>query len=115
MKAFLFAAICGIATAANAGNLTCAQDENSFSLYCYITKSVKVNGDLRATQLYTGGPKSIDNTGYLSLVDCKIGYLELRDKKGVAFARGIPEKKHVIEYVRYVCEEKTAKQDVALR
>lgn len=108
-------AACGYAIGAQAGNLSCAQDDDTFAMYCYVTKSVKTNGDLRATELYTGGPKGVSDSGYLSVINCKAGYLEMRDKKGVAFTRGVPEKRHIRAYRDFVCGEKNPKQDNALK
>lgn len=115
MKRIFALALCLNAVGSFAGNLTCSDDEDTRALYCYVTKSVRVNGSLRATELYTGGPNRIDDSGYLSVIDCEIGYLELRDKRGVTFTRAQPEKLHIVRYRDYVCGEKSAKLDKKLK
>ena len=115
MKLFFALALCLSAASSFARNLTYADDDDTHALYCYITKSVRVNGELRATELYTGGPNRITDSGYLSVIDCKVGYLELRDKRGVTFTRGQPEKLHIVRYRDYVCDEKSAKLDKNLK
>ena len=115
MKTVVVAFFCLMVGVAHAEGLACADDVNTFAMYCYSAKSVRVNGDLRSAQLYTGGPKGVEDSGFLSVINCKVGYLELRDRKGVAFARAVPEKKHIKNYRDFVCNEKTPKQDKNLK
>ena len=117
MKTLFLLAVCltSFSVSAVASKLDCAEDENTFARYCYDAKQIRANGDLRSAQLYTGGPKSLSDSGFLSVVNCKLGYLEMRDQKGVAFARSVPEKKHIKDYVRFICAETSAKLDKNLR
>ena len=115
MKTVVVAICCLMGAVAYAESLACADDENTFARYCYQPKAVRVNGDLRATQLYTGGPNSIADSGFLSVINCKVGYLEMRDRRGVAFARAMPEKKHIKNFRDFICNEKTPKQDNNLK
>ena len=117
MKAFFVLAAClfSFSALAAAPKLACSEDENTFAMYCYDTKTIKVNGDLRSSQMFTGVPKSLSDSGFLSVVNCKLGYLEMRDRKGVAFSRAVPEKKHIKNYVRFICDDTSAKLDKTLR
>jgi hypothetical protein len=62
----------------------------------------------------TGGPKGVDKSPYLGVVNCRVKYLELRDKNGVVFARKIPEKRHLRDFVYDVCNEHKPKPDKSL-
>ena len=64
--------------------------------------------------MYRGGPKGVADTGFTAVLNCKSGYLEMRDRQGVVFARDQPCKLYVIEFRDYVCGEAKPKQDKKL-
>ncbi|GAO35223.1 hypothetical protein SCT_0607 [Sulfuricella sp. T08] len=99
---------------AQAVQLSCSEDSNTRQRLCYNPKAVRSNGDLRAVRLYKGGPNGADDTGFTAVLNCKVGYLEMRDKQGVVFARDQPEKLYVVLFRDYVCGEKQHKHDKSL-
>lgn len=110
-----FIAACSIMQAAYGIQLSCREDPDTRETICYHSNQVTANGDLRAFQLYKGGPNGVDRTAYTAVVNCKAGYMELRDKKGVIFARDQPNKLNVVQIRDDVCNEAKVKQDTHLR
>lgn len=102
------------ASAASAEQLSCRKDANTKAVVCYLPSSLKGNGDLRSFVILNGGPKGVDKSPYLGVVNCKAKYLELRDRKGVVFARNVPEKRHIRDFVSDVCTEHKPKPDRSL-
>jgi hypothetical protein len=100
---------------ASAVQLSCSEDDNTHQRLCYNPKDVRSNGNLRAVRLFKGGPQGVNETTFMAVIDCKIGYLELRDKQGVAFARDQPEKLYAVQFRDFVCEEAKPKVDKSLR
>lgn len=103
-----------LSVSAFAVQLSCSEDDNTRQRLCFNPKAVRANGDLRAVRLYKGGPNGVDDTGYTAVLNCKVGYLELRDKKGVIFARDQPSKLYAVQFRDYVCKEKQVKADKEL-
>lgn len=101
-------------SSAFAAQLSCSEDDSTRQRLCYNPKAVRANGDLRAVRLYKGGPNGVDETGFTAVLNCKVGYLEMRDKKGVVFARDQPSKLYAVQFRDYVCEDKQVKADKAL-
>ena len=115
MKRVIFlAAVLATTGSAQAGQLSCREDRNTKANVCYERKTVKVNGDLRSFTMATGGPKGVDKSPYLGVVNCRAKYLELRDKRGVVFARNFPEKAHVRYLIKDVCDEEKVRPDKTL-
>ena len=94
--------------------LTCAQNDVTFALMCFPTDGVRVNGDVRGTKLYQGGPNEIKATPYTVRVHCVSGALELTDKQGVAFARNVPEAQVGQDFVLKLCGHPKVKNDPKL-
>jgi len=94
--------------------ISCRDDSNTKQYFCYLPNEIRANGDLRSFPLFTGGPKGVSRTGQTVVVNCKAGYMELRDRKGVVFARNYPAKPHIIQVRDDVCEEKNIKRDASL-
>jgi hypothetical protein len=110
-----FAAIAALASVqAQAIQLSCRADDDTHETVCYYPKDIKSNGDLRSFALYTGGPKGVTKNVNLAIVNCKVGYLELRDRKGVVFARNQPSKLYVVRLRDDVCKESKIKIDPTL-
>jgi hypothetical protein len=100
---------------AHAATLSCREDDNTRSTVCYNPREVRVNGNLRSFALYMGGPAGVDKNMNTAVVNCKAGYLELRDPRGVVFARDQPSKLHIVQLRDDVCAEANVKQDVSLK
>lgn len=92
---------------ATAGKVTCSEDRNTRQWTCFDPQSVRSNGNLRATRLYLGGKNEIEKTPYTMVVNCKVGFVELRDRKGVVFGRDQPEKLHAVQLRDWICESKS--------
>jgi hypothetical protein len=102
------------ASQAIAGDFSCAENDVTHAYMCFVKTKVRVNGDVRATSFYQGGPKGVDDTGFTARVNCTSGVLELTDRKGVAFIRNVPKEQVGLDFVRYLCEHKTLKKDPSL-
>ena len=113
-RAILFVIGIFIATGAFAQKLSCRQDADTKAAICYEPRSLKGNGDLRSFTMATGGPKGVTKSAHLGVVNCRVKYLEFRDKQGVVFARQIPKKRHVRDFVYDVCNEHKPKPDRSL-
>ena len=97
-----------------AGNFSCAENDLTHALMCFPKTDVRVNGPVRATKFYTGGPKGINDTGYTARVHCESKVMELTDRKGVAFVRNVPSEKVGLDFVRFLCAHKPVKNDLNL-
>ena len=115
MLRFIFLII-GMAAvvSSHAGDLSCRQDPDTKAAICYEPKTLKGNGDLRSFTMATGGPKGVEKSPYLGVVNCRVKYLEMRDKLGVVFARQVPQKRHVRDFVYDVCNEHKPRLDRSL-
>lgn len=94
--------------------LSCREDLNTKATVCYERKTVRANGELRSFTMATGGPKGVEKSPYLGVVNCRAKYLELRDRKGVVFARNVPKKAHIRYLIADICEEPKPKPDKSL-
>lgn len=99
------------APSAFAATLSCREDPNTREHFCYLPSELRVNKDLRSFPVFKGGPKGAERSGYLAVVHCKTGLLELRDRKGVIFAKNFPSKKHIKLLLNDACSEKKVKID----
>jgi len=114
MRYVFFVLAMMVADQAFAGKLSCRMDPDTKAAMCYEPGTLKGNGDLRSFTIATGGPKGVDKSPYLGVVNCRVKYLELRDRRGVVFMRQIPEKRHVRDFVYDVCHEHKPKPDPGL-
>ena len=119
MKAFLVrvlgcVVLCASSGAVLAGNLVCAQNEVTNAYMCFHKDKVRVNGPVRSTAFYKGGPKGVEDTGYTARVHCESKAIELTDRQGVAFARNIPSEKIGRDFVRFLCEHQKVTKDTKL-
>lgn len=108
MKRIAVVAMVLIANQSFAEKLSCREDPSNYEHFCYDKSKLVISGDLRIFQMYKGGPLGVDPTGYLAYIDCKVGYIEMRDRQGVAFARNFPTKPHIIQLRADVCAEREA-------
>lgn len=97
-----------------AAKLECREEANTRKHFCYLPSELRENVDLRSFPLFTGGPKGAERTGHLAVVNCKVRYLEMRDRQGVVFARQLPRKQHIRALVNDVCAEEKVKRDKSL-
>lgn len=116
MKRVIFIATFSLvaSTATAAPPLSCREDPDTKATVCYERKTVRSNGELRSFTMATGGPKGVDKSPYLGVVNCRVKYLELRDKKGVVASRDVPKKAHLRYLVSDICEEPKPKPDRTL-
>lgn len=98
-----------------AATLSCREDPNTREHFCYLPSELRANGELRSFPVFKGGPKGADRSGYLAVAHCKTGLLELRDRKGVIFAKNIPSKRHIKSLLNDACSEEKVKIDKKLK
>ena len=108
-------ALIAAAAPAMAAPLSCRVEESTDRHFCYDPKGIRANGEVRAFKLYQGGPKGVEGNPYEARFYCELGVLELRDRKGVVFARDQPTKLHIVQLRGDVCAEKGAKPDKTLK
>lgn len=113
-RAIFFATVLLSMSALAAPEISCRQDPDTKAAACYETKSVRSNGELRSFTMATGGPKGVTKSPHMAVVNCRVKYLELRDKQGVVFARKIPPKPYMRGLVHDVCEEPKHRPDKTL-
>lgn len=104
----------GTCTGTLAGNMSCAENTVTHSYLCFHNDKVRVNGDVRSTPFYKGGPKGVDDTGYTARVHCGTRVLELTDRKGVAFVRNVPTEQVGRDFVRHLCAHQKIIKDPKL-
>lgn len=97
-----------------AGNLSCVQDADTYATTCFDPKKVTSNGELRATKLYSGGPKEVNDLGHTAVVYCNRQIIELRDRKGIVFARNRPTTRQSFRLWNDICSAES-KPDKNLR
>jgi hypothetical protein len=86
-----------------AAELDCEVDKNTDMYFCFNPKKVNADGEARSFELYTGGPLKVTSTGYTATFYCTLGFMEMRDRRGVVFARDQPGKSHIIRLRESVC------------
>ena len=78
-----------ISTSMNAApKFSCAEEIASRTTTCIDLNNVRQNGDLRASQLYRGGPKNVRPTGHFFVADCKKDIAAMQDGDGVNLFAG---------------------------
>jgi hypothetical protein len=100
-----------------AGNgLACYEEPGTRKMSCIMERGVRSNGDLRASYLYTGGPKGVEKTSYLVIADCKRKVMTLQDSSGVNFGGGLfSATKMSSALSQWLCEAKKLKPDRSLK
>lgn len=90
MQARIFAlfAIAALSPAVGAATLACYEEPGSRKTTCIDESAVTVNGDIRSSPLFSGGPKGVTKTSAIVLVDCKRNVMTMQDRAGVNFAGG---------------------------
>lgn len=69
-----------------AGTYRCYERPGTLEYSCIDPAATTVNGDLRASPLYQGGPKGVTKTALIFLADCRRGISTLQDRNGSNFA-----------------------------
>jgi hypothetical protein len=87
----------------------CAEDVADRSIWCFASSAVTAKGDVRAADVFTGGPKEIHPSGYTATVNCTLRTLELTDRRGVLLLGGPPRTQQGRDFVRYLCEHTPAR------
>lgn len=96
--------------------LACYEAPGSRSTTCIDEAAVTVNGDVRASPLYLGGPNGARKTSQTIVVDCKAGLATIQDRSGVNSAgAGTSATPASRALSRWVCEAKAPKKDPKLR
>lgn len=94
--------------------LTCAENKSTYALMCFDDNKVRANASVRATPLYKGGPKGVDDTGFTARVHCTSRVLEVTDRMGTAFVRNVPTEQIGKDFVYFLCGHQKVKTDTSL-
>lgn len=92
-----------LAGPAYAVQLTCAIDAVTDKHYCFPPSQLKIDGNIRRAPLYSGGPLSLDATGFTVSVNCTTKAIELRDRQSVVFARNYSTTQIGRDLADYLC------------
>lgn len=106
-------------TTVHGANVVCAEDANTNGTMCFPQGLMRASSDkqVREAALYSGGPRGSTATGHTVRVFCSdkfVPVLEMRDRKGVVFARNQPEAKIGRDFARFMCEHTRTKTDKTL-
>ena len=113
-----FVAISGHPPNASAagGPFSCYEEEGTRRHLCYDSRSIRVNGSIRAAPYATGGPNGVRPSGYTLVVDCAKGITTLQDSDGVNFGGNVSAATPATRSLsKWICEEKKVKTDKKLR
>jgi hypothetical protein len=75
-----------VALAAN--ELECFETPGTMQNICVEPGAVRVNGDVRSSPVYMGGPKTVKATSFVLVTNCKSSVSTLQDRDGSNFAGG---------------------------
>lgn len=96
--------------------LACYEAPGSRTTTCIDEAAVRVNGDVRASPIYQGGPNGVKKTSQTFVVDCKAGVATIQDRTGVNYAgAGTTATAASRSLSRWLCEAKAPKKDPKLR
>jgi hypothetical protein len=69
--------------------LACYEEPGTRKEMCIDEAAVRVNGETRASPLFTGGPNGVRKTSYTVVVNCAKGIMTLQDQDGVNFGGNV--------------------------
>lgn len=94
----------------------CHTDDGTNKVTCIDEAAVAVNGDLRSSPIYSGGPKGVSKTPYFIVTDCAKGISTLQDARGVNFAGGTNTQTPAMRTLSdALCSVRPARKDSKLR
>jgi hypothetical protein len=74
-----------------------------------------MNGDVRASPLYMGGPNNVRRANFLIITNCKTTATTLQDQDGVNFSGGLASATTTSQSLsRYLCDVKNPKKNPKL-
>ena len=110
MKTIISAIILVLAASQSMAELSCYEDPKTNARQCFNEKRVAEINGIRITDLYTGGPNSVDKTGFTLHVNCASQVVHIKDRQGVSFAGGNGSETKAIRNLRtWICEAKPVK------
>lgn len=117
MHALLLALAVGVAITAHGKQFSlCYTEPGTNKAMCIDEADVRVNGDTRASPLWTGGPKGVEKTPYIVVTNCVKNVSTLQDKLGVNFAGGTNSQTPAIrDLSAMLCGAKPTKKDPSLK
>ena len=96
--------------------LACYETPGSRVTTCIDEAAVRVNGDVRASPIYQGGPKGVRKTSQVFVVDCKAGVATIQDRTGVNSSGDSTNATAASRSLsQWLCEAKAPKKDPTLR
>lgn len=115
MRTLVVAALLATIALPASARLACHEEEGTRKRMCYDDGWVFSNGDVRSSELYTGGPKEVRPTGVSLVVHCKAQLILARGSDGVnlgaASSSSTAESRALS---RWICAEKKTRKDPKL-
>lgn len=120
MRQLAALALLAIGTANAAPKLACTMDDATRRYFCIDENAVRagmnMHGDLRASRLYTGSEKSVNDAGMYLIADCKSGIVVMQDDSGINAGGNTSYATPVArDLTKWLCEHKKPKLDPKLR
>ena len=98
------------------GELSCYEEPGTRKTTCIEEGAVRVNGSVRSSPIYSGGPNNVRKTPYLLVTDCVKGVSTLQDKDGVNFAGDFSSATPASRALaKWICEVKNPKKNPKLK
>lgn len=96
--------------------IMCHEDKATMQATCVDVANVSAKESLRASAIFTGGPRGVTKTSHTIVVDCATKFVVLQDAKGVNFGGGEASSTAALRLLSAeLCGAKPARTDNKLR
>jgi hypothetical protein len=119
MRLKLLTTLLALATAALpafTAPLECYEEPGTMTTTCIQPSSVRMNGDLRASPVFIGGPKSVEPTSFKLVTDCAKNISTLQDRQGKNFGGGRNTDTRALQSLAtWLCAVPKPRKDASIR
>ena len=96
--------------------LECYEQPGTMTTTCIQPSAVRVNGDLRSSPIFMGGPKGVEPTSFTLVTDCAKNVSTLQDRQGKNFGGGSnTDTKALRSLASWLCAVPKPRKDSSLR
>lgn len=105
-----------ISTGSYGASLRCHEAPDTLINTCIAPSETRVNGDIRSSPLYMGGPKAIKKTNFTAVANCPKKILTLQDRDGSNFSGGTASSTRAAATIIFeMCSVEKPKTDKTIR